>query len=113
MEHRHSTNTLVVTDENFEQEVLQSDIPVLVDFWADWCGPCKIVGPTIDALASEYYGRVKVAKVNVDDNPELTGQFGIRGIPTLILFKDGEPAETVVGAVTKSALAEVIDRHAA
>ena len=100
MEHRHSTNTLVVTDENFEQEVLQSDIPVLVDFWADWCGPCKIVGPTIDALAYEYYGRVKVAKVNVDDNWTST-RYGIRSIPTVILFSDGIIKNTYVGVQPK------------
>ncbi len=97
----------------FEQDVISSDRPVLVDFYADWCGPCRVIGPIVEELANEYEGKIDVRKVNVDDNPELTRQFGIRGIPTLILFKDGEPAETVVGVVTKSALAVVIDRYAA
>ena len=100
MEDRHSTNTLIVTDENFEQEVLRSDIPVLVDFWADWCGPCKIVGPTIDSLASEYYGRVKVAKINVDDNWTST-RYGIRSIPTVVLFSEGNIKNTYVGVQPK------------
>ena len=99
--------------DSFEQDVISSDRPVLVDFYADWCGPCRVIGPIVEELADEYESKIDVRKVNVDDDPELTGQFGIRGIPTLILFKDGEPAETVVGVVTKSALAEVIDRHAA
>ena len=108
------TNQVQTTNrDTFEQDVISSDRPVLVDFYADWCGPCRVIGPIVEELATEYDGQIDVRKVNVDDNPELTGRFGIRGIPTLILFKDGEPAETVVGAVTKSALAEVIDRHAA
>jgi thioredoxin 1 len=84
-----------------------------VDFYADWCGPCKAIGPIVEELANEYHGKIQVRKVNIDDNPELASQLGIRGIPTLILFKDGKPAETVVGLVSKSALADVIDRHAA
>ncbi len=108
------TNQVQTTNrDTFEQDVISSDRPVLVDFYADWCGPCRVIGPIVEELATEYDGQIDVRKVNVDDNPELTGRFGIRGIPTLILFKDGEPAETVVGVVTKSALAEVIDRHAA
>ena len=107
------TNQVQTTNrDTFEQDVISSDRPVLVDFYADWCGPCRVIGPIVEELATEYDGQIAFRKVNVDDNPELTGQFGIRGIPTLILFKDGEPAETVVGVVTKSALAEVIDRHA-
>jgi len=100
MEDRHSTNSLIVTDENFEQEVLRSDIPVLVDFWADWCGPCNIAVPTIDALASEYYGRVKVVKVNVDDNWTST-RYGVRSLPTVILFSDGNIKNTYVGVQPK------------
>ncbi len=108
------TNQVQTTNrDTFEQDVISSDRPVLVDFYADWCGPCGVIGPIVEELATEYDGQIEVRKVNVDDNPELTRRFGIRGIPTLILFKDGEPAETVVGVVTKSALAEVIDRHAA
>lgn len=108
------TNQVQTTNRDaFDQDVISSERPVLVDFYADWCGPCRVIGPIVEELATEYDGKINVRKVNVDDNPELAGQFGIRGIPTLILFKDGEPAETVVGVVTKSALAEVIDRHAA
>ncbi len=108
------TNQVQTTNrDTFEHDVISSDRPVLVDFYADWCGPCRVIGPIVEELATEYDGKIDVRKVNVDDNPELTGRFGIRGIPTLILFKDGEPAETVVGVVTKSALADVIDRYAA
>ena len=84
-----------------------------MDFYADWGGPGKAIGPIVEELANEYHGKIQVRKVNIDDNPELASQLGIRGIPTLILFKDGKPAETVVGLVSKSALADVIDRHAA
>ncbi len=102
-----------VTKENFEQDVLQSKRPVLVDFYADWCGPCKVVGPIVEELGNDYVGRVDVRKVDVDSNPELAGQYGVRGIPTLILFKEGVAQETIVGAVPKSQLTEVIDRNAA
>ncbi len=101
-----------VTKENFEQDVLQSKRPVLVDFYADWCGPCKVVGPIVEELGNDYAGRVDVRKVDVDSNPELAGQYGVRGIPTLILFKDGVAQDTIVGVVPKSQLTEVIDRHA-
>ena len=102
-----------VTKENFEQDVLQSKRPVLVDFYADWCGPCKVVGPIVEELGNDYVGRVDVRKVDVDSNPELAGQYGVRSIPTLILFKEGVAQETIVGAVPKSQLTEVIDRNAA
>jgi thioredoxin 1 len=94
-------------------EVTSSERPVLVDFYADWCGPCKAIAPIVEELASEYADQIDVRKVDVDSNPELAGQFGIRGIPTLLLFKDGKPVETVVGSVAKSALARLINKHAA
>ena len=93
-----SENVCTFTDDNFEKEVLQSDIPVLVDFWATWCAPCKAIAPLIDTIAAEYEGRVKVGKVNVDDNPATPGKYGVRGIPTVILLKDGKVLDQVVGA---------------
>ncbi len=111
MDKQSNTNTITVNDENFDEEVLQSDIPVLVDFWAEWCGPCKVVGPTIEALASDYKGRVKVAKLDVDSSPEAAGRFGVRSIPTLIVFKDGEAQEAAVGVKPKAQLAEMIDQY--
>ena len=108
------TNKVQTTNQStFGNDVISAEQPVLVDFYADWCGPCKAIGPIVEELANEYDGKIDVRKVNIDDNPELASQLGIRGIPTLILFKDGKPAETVVGLVSKSALADVIDRHAA
>ncbi len=111
MEKQTFTGTIIVNDENFDDEVLRSDIPVLVDFWAEWCGPCKVVGPTIEALASDYQGKVKVAKLNVDDNPEAAGRFGVRSIPTLIVFKDGAAQEAAVGVRPKGQLAELIEKY--
>ena len=111
MEKQTVTSTITVNDENFDDEVLRSDIPVLVDFWAEWCGPCKVVGPTIEALASDYQGKVKVAKLNVDDNPEAAGRFGVRSIPTLIVFKDGEAQQAAVGVKPKGQLAELIEKY--
>jgi thioredoxin 1 len=98
-----------VTDSNFEAEVLQSDIPVLVDYWAEWCGPCKMIAPILEDIAGDYDGKVKIAKLNVDENPDTTAKFGIRGIPTLILFKAGEKAAAQTGAVSKSQLTAFID----
>ena len=111
MDQPNSTNTITVNDENFDEEVLKSDIPVLVDFWAEWCGPCKVVGPTIDELAIDYKGKVKVAKLDVDSNPEAAGRFGVRSIPTLIVFKDGKAQETAVGIRPKGQLAKLIDQY--
>ncbi len=102
-----------VSDASFEQDVLNSDLPVLVDFWAEWCGPCKMIAPVLDELASEYAGKLKVCKVDVDANPEVPGKFGIRGIPTLILFKDGNAEATKVGALSKTQLAEFVDESLA
>ncbi len=98
---------LVITEENFEKEVLKSDAPVLVDFWAPWCGPCKIMGPIIEEVAKELEGKpVKIGKMNVDDNPETPGKFGIMSIPTIIIFKNGEAVEQMVGVQAKEKLIE-------
>ena len=100
-----------VTDESFEPEVLKSEMPVLVDYWAEWCGPCKAVAPVLDEVAKEYQGKLKVAKLNVDENQEIPKKYGIRGIPTLILFKGGEVAAQKVGALSKSQLTAFLDSN--
>ena len=102
--------TKAVTDDSFKQDVLESTGPVLVDFWAEWCGPCRIVGPILDEIAKEYEGKLTVAKVNIDDNPMTPNDYAVRGIPTMILFKDGKPVDTKVGALPKSALKEWVAR---
>jgi thioredoxin len=102
---------LELTDANFEQEVLKSDKPVLVDFWAEWCAPCRMIGPTVEAIATEYADRAKVGKVNVDQNLDITGRYSIRGIPTLLLFKGGQIQEQVVGATSKDVLTKLLDKH--
>jgi thioredoxin 1 len=104
-----SDKILHVGDADFDAQVLRSSEPVLVDFWAEWCGPCKAIAPMLDEMATAYAGRAKIAKVNVDHNPQTARQFAIRGLPTLILFKDGKPVDTLVGARPKSALKQWID----
>ena len=103
-------NTKAVTDETFETDVLKSKGAVLVDFWAEWCGPCKAIGPALEEIAGEMAGKLTVAKVNVDENPVTPNNYAVRGIPTLILFKDGKPAATQVGAMPKSQLKNWIER---
>ena len=93
-----------VSDATFESEVLKASGPVVVDFWAEWCGPCKMIGPALEEISDELAGKVTIAKINIDDNPDAPGKYGVRGIPTMILFKDGEPVATKVGAAPKSAL---------
>ncbi len=101
-----STNTVAVTDDTFETDVLKAEGPVLVDFWAEWCGPCKMIAPALEEIGAEFAGRVTVAKVNIDENPTVPNTYGVRGIPTLIMFKDGKPAATQVGALPTSALTQ-------
>jgi thioredoxin 1 len=100
-----------VTDDTFEQEVLQSPMPVLVDYWADWCGPCKMISPILDEVAKEYAGRLKVCKLNIDENQQVPPKYGIRGIPTLMIFKNGNVEATKVGALSKSQLTAFVDSN--
>ena len=102
-------DTTTFTDSNFEQEVLKAEVPVLVDFWAEWCGPCRMLGPTVDEVATEYKGRVKVGKVDVDHNMGIAGRYQIRGVPTLLLFKEGKVVQQSVGAVPKSEIKRMLD----
>lgn len=106
-----SEHIINVSDDTFDQEVLSSDTPVLVDYWAEWCGPCKMIAPVIDQLADEYNGKLKVAKLNIDENQDTPPKYGIRGIPTLMLFKDGEVKATKVGALSKTQLTEFLNAH--
>ncbi len=104
-----SENIVYLSDAGFEAEVLKSDVPVLVDYWAEWCGPCRMIAPILEEIAKDYAGRVKVAKLNIDENPGTPPKYGIRGIPTLMLFKGGAVAATKVGALSKSQLASFLD----
>jgi thioredoxin 1 len=105
------SHTLEFSEQNFEQEVLKSDQPVLVDFWATWCAPCRMMAPAFDAIAEAYAGRAKVGKLNVDENTTLTSQYRIRGVPTVLLFKNGQIQEQIVGAASKEALSKMLDKH--
>ncbi|HEY0404877.1 MAG TPA: thioredoxin [Pyrinomonadaceae bacterium] len=100
------------TDSSFEQDVLQSERPVLVDFWAEWCAPCKALNPAVEAVAQKYAASARVVKMNIDDNPSVAQRYGIRGLPTLILFKGGEVADRIVGAISKDSISRLIDKHA-
>ena len=104
-------NTVEITDSNFESEVVKSTTPVLIDFWAAWCAPCRALAPTVDSIAAEYKGRVKVGKLDVDANGSTAARFNIRGIPTLLVIKDGQVKEQMVGAVEKSAITKALDKH--
>jgi len=104
-------STVEITDTNFETEVLKSSVPVLIDFWAAWCGPCRALAPTFEAVADQYQGRVKVGKLDVDANGVTSSRFNIRGIPTLLLFKDGQVKEQIVGAVGKEVITKALDKH--
>lgn len=106
-----TTDIVQLSDASFDDEVIKSAVPVLVDYWAEWCGPCKMIAPALEEIAGEYDGRLKVAKLNIDDNAETPPRYGIRGIPTLMLFKDGEVEATKVGAMSKSQLAAFLDSN--
>ncbi len=104
-------DTLTFTDDTFESDVIKSDVPVLVDFWAEWCGPCRMMGPTVDQVATDYNGKVKVGKLDVDSNQQTASKYGIRGIPTLLLFKDGKVVDQKVGAIGKPEFKKMLDSH--
>lgn len=106
-----SVNSVEVTDNNFDTEVLKAGVPVLVDFWAEWCGPCKAIAPTIEAVAKDYRGRAKVTKLNVDQNIATSSRYNIKGIPTLLLFKNGMVKEQIVGSTSRESISKIIDKH--
>ena len=103
--------SIKISSDNFEKEVINSELPVLVDFWAEWCGPCRAVGPVLEELSDEYSDKFRVAKVNVDENPELASEYGIRSIPTMILFKDGKQADSVIGALPKEHIVDFVTEN--
>jgi len=105
------SDTPQVTDASFKEDVLDSDLPVLVDFWAPWCGPCRMVAPVVDEIAQQYEGQIKVVKLNTDENPNTASQYGIRSIPTLMIFKGGQRVDMVVGAVPKTTLAQTLEKY--
>jgi len=105
------SNAVAVTSATFDAEVIKSPVPVLVDFWAEWCGPCRAIAPVVDQLAAEYAGKLKVVKVDVDDNGEVSGKYGVMSIPTLLLFKDGQPVERIVGALPKPIILTKVKQH--
>ena len=111
MAENSTSPTATLSDSNFDESVIKSSVPVLVDFWAEWCGPCRMIAPTVEALASDYEGKVTIGKLNVDDNPNTAMQFGVRSIPTLLLFKNGAVVESIVGLADKSRLQGIIDKH--
>ena len=106
-----SSSAPPVTDDSFPKDVLESDVPVLVDFWAPWCGPCRMVAPVVDEIAEQYEGQIKVVKLNTDENPNVASQYGIRSIPTLMIFKGGQRVDMVVGAVPKTTLANTLEKY--
>ncbi len=104
-------NYVILNDDNFEQEVIQSNIPVLIDFWAEWCMPCKMIEPIVDELAQQYQGKLKVGKLDVDNNPQVSMKYGIRSIPTLLIFKNGQPVDQIIGAVPKKIILDKLLPH--
>jgi thioredoxin 1 len=110
-ETKHMADLLHITDDNFEKEVLQSNEPVLIDFWAVWCGPCRMIAPIVEEMAGEYAGKAKIGKLDVDSNPMVASKYGIRSIPTILIFKDGKVVEQIVGAVPKQKLVNALNGH--
>ena len=105
------SNVIELNDSNFDDEVVKSDLPVLVDFWAEWCGPCKMIAPSVEKISEEYSDKLKVGKLDVDSNPNISSIFGIRSIPTLLIFKNGSPVDQIVGAVSKEVISAKVDSH--
>ena len=105
------SNVIELNDSNFDDEVMKSDLPVLVDFWAEWCGPCKMIAPSVEKISEEYSDKLKVGKLDVDSNPNISSTFGIRSIPTLLIFKNGSPVDQIVGAVSKEVISAKVDSH--
>tara|TARA_Y100000817_G_scaffold63989_1_gene48119 strand:- start:2004 stop:2327 length:324 start_codon:yes stop_codon:yes gene_type:complete len=105
------SNVIELNDSNFDDEVFKSDLPVLVDFWAEWCGPCKMIAPSVEKISEEYSDKLKVGKLDVDSNPNISSTFGIRSIPTLLIFKNGSPVDQIVGAVSKEVISAKVDSH--